>query len=285
MLIPIKLPLTWKTHSTMPEFVYDIPTRSLAIWFVVGSLLAVAVGLFIIKPLLRLLLGTGPDFNPSINYVTSGFSLFYGLLLGLLTVAAFQNSERVKESILNEATSLGSLYAQLDVYPEPFRSDVKWHIRDYTLFTIHKEWLAHKEGRILNGGYGRVEAVRHKLALFEPQTDGETIVHAEVISSFQDFTDARQRRLSGVRTAIPPVLWQAVLVGAGVSILFMTILRIRVLQHVLLGSITALFLGIILFVITTLDRPLRGEAALPPQPFETLWTRAMIWDEPDGERF
>ncbi len=75
------------------------------------------------------------------------------------------------------------------------------------------------------------------------------------------------------------------LVGAGISILFMTILRIRLMQHLVLGSITAFFLGVILFVITTLDRPLRGEAALPPEPFEILWTRAMIWDEPVGERF
>ena len=269
----------------MPEFVYDIPTATLAIWFVIVSLCTVGVGLFVIKPVLRLFLGTGPEFNSSINYVTSGFSLFYGLLLGLLTVAAYQNSERVKESILNEATSLGSLYAQLNAYPEPFRTDVKWQIRDYTLFTIHKEWPAHRKGNILDGGYGRAEAIRRKLATFEPETIGERIVHTEVISSFQEFADARQKRLSGVLTAIPNVLWQAVLVGAGISILFMTILRIRLMQHLVLGSITAFFLGVILFVITTLDRPLRGEAALPPEPFETLWTRAMIWDEPVGERF
>ena len=269
----------------MPEFVYDIPTNSLAIWFVIVSLFAVLVGLFIVKPVLRILLGTGPNFNASINYVTSGFSLFYGLLLGLLTVAAYQNSERVKESILNEATSLGSLYAQLNVYPEPFRSDVKWQLRDYTLFTIYKEWPAHRKGEILDGGYSRAEAIRRNLATFEPQTTGERIVHTEVISSFHDFADSRQRRLAGVVTAIPLVLGQAVLVGAGISILLMTILRIRILQHIVLGSITALFLGVILFVITTLDRPLRGEAALPPEPFETLWTRAMIWDEPEGERF
>ena len=269
----------------MPEFVYDIPTTALAIWFVIAALAAVAVGLFLIKPVLRLLLGTGPDFNASIYYVTSGFSLFYGLLLGLLTVAAYQNSETVKESILNEATSLGSLYAQVNVYPEPFKSDVKWSMRDYTLFTIHKDWPAHREGNILNGGYGRAEAIRRKLAGFEPKGVSERIVHTEVISSFQDFADARQRRLSGVITAIPPILWQAVLVGGAISILLMTILRIKLLQHLVLGSITALFLGVILFVITTLDRPLRGEAALPPDPFETLWNRSMVWDEPEGERF
>lgn len=269
----------------MPEFVYDIPTSALAIWFVIIAFVAVAIGLFVIKPILRIVLGTGPEFNASIYYVTSGFSLFYGLLLGLLTVAAYQNSERVKESILNEATSLGSLYAQLNVYPEPFRSDLKWNLRDYALYTIHKEWPAHMEGNILNGGYSRSEAIRRKLAQFEPRSVGEQIVHTEVVSSFQDFADARQRRLAGVVTAIPTVLWQAVLVGAGISILLMTILRIRILQHFVLGSITALFLGVILFVITTLDRPLRGEAALRPEPFEVLWQRSMAWDEPSGERF
>ncbi|MGD9294644.1 MAG: DUF4239 domain-containing protein [Roseobacter sp.] len=269
----------------MPEFVYDIPTARLAIWFVILALAAVAVGLFVIKPILRLLLGTGPEFNASIYYVTSGFSLFYGLLLGLLTVAAYQNSERVKESIFNEATALGSLYAQLNVYPEPFRSDVKWNMRDYTLYTIHKDWPAHAEGKILSGGYTRAEAIRRKLTEFVPQNVADEIVHTEVVSSFQDFADARQRRLAGVVTAIPKVLWQAVLIGGAISILLMTILRIRILQHLVLGSITALFLGVILFVITTLDRPLRGEAALQPDPFKMLWTRSMAWDEPVGERF
>ena len=269
----------------MPDFVYDIPTARLAIWFVIVALVAVGVGLFLIKPVLRLLLGTGPEFNASINYVTSGFSLFYGLLLGLLTVAAYQNSERVKESILSEATSLGSVYAQVNAYPEPYRSEAKWGIRDYVLYTIHKEWPAHKQGKILNGGSNRAEAIRRNLTKFEPDTTSEQVVHMGAMSSLQEFTDARQRRLSGVVTAIPMVLWQAVLVGGGMSILLMTILRIRVLQHVVLGSITAVFLGIILFVITTLDRPLRGEAGLQPEPFEILWNRSMIWDEPPGERF
>lgn len=269
----------------MPDFVYDIPTDRLAIWFLIAALVTVAIGLFVVKPLLRVLLGTGPNFNASINHVTSGFSLFYGLLLGLLTVSAYQNSERVSESILNEATSLGSLYSQLNVYPEPFRSEAKWTMRDYVLYTIHKEWPAHRKGGILNGGYNRAEAIRRQLAEFEPETRSQEIVHSEVIASFKDFSDSRQRRLAGVVTAIPNILWQAVLIGAGISILLMTMFRIRVRQHVLLGSITALFLGVILFVITTLDRPLRGEAALEPKPFELLWARLMVWDEPLSERF
>ena len=80
----------------MPEFVDDIPLRSLAIYLALIAVAAMLVGLLIVKPILRLLLGAPPDLNELIGYGTAGFSLFYGLLLGLLTVSAYQNNERVK---------------------------------------------------------------------------------------------------------------------------------------------------------------------------------------------
>ncbi|MFO7854102.1 MAG: hypothetical protein R6V44_02565 [Paracoccaceae bacterium] len=266
----------------MPEFVYDVPTEALAIWFSAAAIAAVLLGIFVVKPVLRLLLGTGPDFNASINYATSGFSLFYGLLLGLLTVAAYQNAERVRVSMMAEATTFGSIYSQMDTYPEPLSGDVKEMMRDYVLYTIHEEWPAHRAGRILNGGYNRAAAIRRSLGRFEPETEGQRIVHGEVVAAYQDFSAARQQRLAGVLIEIPDILWYAVLVGAAISILLLTLLRIPVLQHVVLGSFTGFFLGVILFVITTLDRPLRGEAGLEPEPMVLLWERAMVWDDPLG---
>jgi hypothetical protein len=76
------------------------------------------------------------------------------------------------------------------------------------------------------------------------------------------------------------VLWYAVLVGAGINILLLVMLRMRPVQQFFLGTITAFFLGVILFVIITLDRPLRGESGLAPGPLEILWERSMVWDEP-----
>ena len=45
---------------------------------------AMFVGIGILKPILRLLMGAPPDLNEAIGYGTAGFSLFYGLLLQLL---------------------------------------------------------------------------------------------------------------------------------------------------------------------------------------------------------
>lgn len=122
--------------------------------------------------------------------------------------------------------------------------------------------------------------MRQKLSSFEPETRGQEIVHAQVMGSFRQFVDARQQRLIGVYVKIPDVLWYAVLVGAGINILLIVMLRMRPIRQLFIGSISAFFLGVILFVIVALDEPLRGEAGLPPTPIKSVWDRMMAWDEP-----
>ena len=254
----------------MPDFVYDIPLNDLAVYFAIIAVGSIIFGLLIVKPILRVLMGSGPGLNNAID----------GLLLGLLTVAAYQNSERVKEAILGEATAISSFYSDMSMYPEPIRSELKAMLRDYVLFTIHKEWAAHRKGQILDGGINRANTMRQQLAVFEPVTESQKIIHAEVINNFQNFNRARQQRLMGVVTAIPNVLWYAVLVGAAINILLLVALRMPLRQQFVLGTITASFLGVILFVIVALDRPLRSVSGLDPSPIRLLWDRQMVWDEP-----
>jgi len=205
----------------MPDFVYDIPPRTLAIYFALIAVGTMFLGLLIVKPVFRVLIGSGPQLNQSIGFTSAGFNLFYGLLLGLLTVSAYQNSDRVKQAILSEATSVGALYAAMDAYPEPARSDMKDMLRDYVLFTIHKDWVAHRSGELLNGGLNRANAMRQVLSSYEPETVGQEVFHTEVVAAYQDFITARQQRLTAVFTRIPDVLWYAVLVGAVINILFL----------------------------------------------------------------
>ena len=264
----------------MPDFVYEIPPRDLALYFALIAIGAMFLGIVILKPILRLLMGSTPDMNEAIGYGTAGFSLFYGLLLGLLTVSAYQNNSGVKQAILSEATALGALYADMSSYPEPIRSDMKAMMRDYLLFTVYRDWPAHREGDFLNGGANRANAMRQRLASFEPETTGQEILHAQTIAAFQDFAEARQGRLTGVITEIPDVLWYAVLVGAAINLVLIVMLRMRPVMQFFMGAITAFFLAVILFVIVALDDPLRGASGLTPEPLQLLWDRTMVWDEP-----
>jgi hypothetical protein len=265
----------------MPYFVYDVPLKVLAASFILIAIAVMFISLRLLKPLLRRLAGPdSDDFNESVRTATTGFSLFYGLLLGLLTVAAYQNNVRVKEGILNEATTLSALYSDMTSYPEPIRSDMKAMLRDYVLFTVDKDWPAHQQGEFLNGGFNRANAMQQRLAKFDPATDSQRILHGQVMSAFGFFTAARQQRLTGVITAIPAVLWYAVLVGAAIHLLLLVMLHMPPRRQFVLGTINASFLGVVLFVIVALDNPLRGESGLSPAPLQLLWQRVMVWDEP-----
>jgi hypothetical protein len=47
----------------------------------------------------------------------------------------------------------------------------------------------------------------------------------------------------------------------------------------LLGGITALFLGFLIFLIYSLDRPLQGAISVTPDAFKTVYDQVMKWDE------
>lgn len=264
----------------MPDFLFDLPVADLARLSVALTMGLTWLGILLVKPVLRLFIGGEANVNGAISYVTSVFSLFYGLLVGLLAVAAYQNADEVERNAFREAAGIATLYEGLDSYPEPLRSEVKAMLRDYTLYVIHKGWPAHADGAILAGGGNRVSAIRARLAAFEPDTTGQSIVHREMFAAFQGFTVARQARLSGVLTRIPPVLWYAVAAGAAVNIVLLVMLKVRLVPHILLGGLASFFLGVMLFVILALDDPLRGETGLQPEAMELLWGTRMVFDEP-----
>ena len=53
----------------------------------------------------------------------------------------------------------------------------------------------------------------------------------------------------------------------------------KLISQILLGGVTALFLGIMLFLIFAMDRPLRGEVSVTPDSFESAYEQAMKWDD------
>ena len=189
----------------MPNFIYQIPTVQLAIY---SSLLFVGLtwfGIIFIKPFLRLLMGREGRINELVGHTTAGFSLFYGLLLGLLAVAAYQNYDDVRKSAFAEAASLANMYRDATRYPEPVGSQVQELLQDYTLYVIYKDWPAHRKGVIFRGGTNRLNMIQYEILKFRPTTARDELLHAQTLSDFKDFASARQSRLAGVQTAIPGV--------------------------------------------------------------------------------
>ena len=155
------------------------------------------VGIIFLRPFLRLLLRRQPGANDLLSYTSSWFSLLYGLLLGLLSVATYQNAAEIQSFVQREAGALALLYRGSSVYPEPQRSELQYLLRDYTLFVINKDWPAHAKGRIPQGGAARLDVIRQTLTSFEPASKAQELVLQQTFSNFDTLSETRIMLLRG----------------------------------------------------------------------------------------
>jgi len=237
------------------------------------------LGILAIHPILRRLLHRDEPSNEAIIFSAGNFGLFYAVLLGLLTIATFQSTKDVEDTIDREASNLSTLYRTADGYPDPFRSQLKGELRDYTRYVIDKDWPAHRQGRVLMGGEHRLQAIRRTVLSFEPTTRTQEAVHNEMLHYLDAMTAARDQRLSAVTASIPSILWYIVIIGALLSIAFIWMLHMKLISQFLLGGAGAFFLGLMIFLIYAMDRPLRGVVSVSPNAFNTVYQEVMKWDQ------
>ena len=251
-------------------WIYDIPTQSLAILLAGVFVVFSVVGCVLIRPILRLFVPRRSETNDVVGYVLSCFCVFYGLLLGLIAVAAYQNYNDVDGCVSREAVALTALYQDVSGYPDPHAQNLRWLLRDYCRYVIKYAWPLQQKGIVPAGGRSRVVAFHERLLAFEPQTAREEIIHAETLRQFNVFLEARRMRLHSVTTGIPAVMWYVVLIGAVINIAMVWLFDMKIITHIFLGGLLSFFLGTMIFLIAAMDNPFRGELSITPAAFEAV---------------
>jgi len=118
------------------------------------------------------------------------------------------------------------------------------------------------------------------LMSYEPTTKTQEQLQSELLRYLDAMMVAREQRLAAVTASIPHVLWYVVFIGAFLMIAFLWMLHMELVPQIILGGITAFFLGIMIFLIYAMDRPLQGAVSVPPDPFRSVFDLVMKWDEP-----
>lgn len=257
-------------------WIYDIPTYELAILMAALFVGFSWAGVILVRPLMRLLvLRRRDDVNDVVGYIISCFCVFYGLLLGLIAVAAYQNYTEVEASVSSEAAALAALYQDVSVYDDPFGQNLRWQLRNFCRYTIRYGWPEYQKGRILPGPDIRLKAFHEQLLAFEPQSTAQEIVHAESLRQFNVFMEKHRLRQQAVTTGIPSLMWYVVITGAVLNITLVWLFDIDFLSHLLLGGVLAFFLSTVILLIASMDNPFRGEVSIQPDAFETLYWERM----------
>ncbi|MGH7681963.1 MAG: hypothetical protein ACRENN_08255, partial [Candidatus Eiseniibacteriota bacterium] len=176
----------------------------------------------------------------------------------------------------SEAAAIGSLYRDTTGYPEPTRTQLHDGIRAYTEYTINEAWPLQRQGKIPEGGIALMNHVLDVLIEFNPQTDGQKIIHAETFHAYNTLLQARRLRLDAVEAGLPAPMWAIVLVGALITLVstfFFEVENPR-LHRIMVGLLASL-MGLLIFLIAYYDHPFRGSNGISPAAYELIHEHMM----------
>jgi len=253
------------------NWVFDLPPALVCVLVVAAFVTVALVGMLTTRARMHRVVTHPHLHNDLVGFFLAALGVFYGLLLGLVAVAAWEQHADAEAMVTREATTLAALYRDISVYPEPDRSELEGLIGAYLHGVIDEEWPLQRRGIEPTGGVARVENLERRLARFEPTGAGATVMHAEAMRAFNLFYEARRQRLDAVDSSLPSTLWWVMITG---GLIMMAITWLFVFAHprvqVLLTAGMAAMIGLLVFLSVAMDRPFRGKFAIGSEPFELV---------------
>jgi hypothetical protein len=158
----------------MPDWLHDPSIPQIMLLMIIVFVGGTWLGTLLVRPFLRLLALSQSDWNGLVGAGLSCFGVFYGLLLGLLAVAAYQNQSQVQNLVSRERLSLDGLYLDLgDVYPQDFAAMLQADLKEYCHVTIEKDWPEPKKGRIPAAGTQAMSSLLTRIRSSNPSPNSK----------------------------------------------------------------------------------------------------------------
>jgi hypothetical protein len=257
-------------------WLYDIPANLLVL---------LIVGTFVILSLIGLGLThrrihSGPLAslieNGTAGWFFSGVTVMYGLTLGLVTVATWNSFTAASQVSSDESATIAVLYRDLTGFHQPEQDVLKSELRLYTKYIIEKSWPAQRRGQIHTGESNVLEVFQRLLLTTEPATTGQQIVHTEAIRAFNRVVELRRQRMESIQGSVPGVMWLVVLLGAVATIVSSYWFAVENFGlHALMTGMLAAMIGLLVFLMVSLDHPYWGEVSVGPEAYELVLKQVM----------
>lgn len=264
----------------MMYWIYDYPSREIGLLFCAVFLAVTWIGIFLIRATIHSWIHQDGRTNEMVGIALSSFFVLFGLLLGLLAVATYQNYSTVGDIVDKEASSMAALYRDFSGYPQPIRRQLQDQLREDARLTINDDWPLMQRGIVPTGSTERINSIAQTLFAFEPSKESEKIIHAEAFRQFNNLIEVRRSRLANVTTGLPPVLWWVVVFGALLNIVLIWMQDMERHVHLILGGVLASILGSVIFLIAALDNPFRGEVSVGPDSIALAYQVGMKAETP-----
>jgi hypothetical protein len=264
----------------MMYWIYDYPPWIIGPLFVATFIAVTWIGIFLTRATVHTWLHRDEHANEMVGSALGNYFVLFGILLGLLAVATYQNYATVGDIVDKEASSLSALYRDVSAFPQPIRSELQEALREYARYTIDEGWQEQRKGNRPKGEPERSSLVARTVLGFEPSTEIEKIIDVEALRQSAHRIELSRARMSNVSLGLPAVLWWVVAFCALMNIVLIWMQDMEIHVHLLLGAVLASILGAVIFLIAELDNPFRGQVSIGPESIAHVYETVMQPAEP-----
>ncbi len=209
--------------------------------------------------------------NGVIGWIFSAILGIYAIAIGLMAVATWGNASAAASLASREAAEIGAFYRDVSGYPDPARRTLQAALVRYTRGVIDEDWPVLRRGEVPGAGTAIVNEVQRTLYAFEPASDGQTIVHAEALRTFNALIEVRRQRLEAVAYAVPSTLWSVIVIGAILAVVASFVFSMESFWvHATMTGLLAAMIGLLVFFMLVTDRPYLGAGGIAPEAYELV---------------
>jgi hypothetical protein len=213
-------------------------------------------------------LAEGKDSAGVIFAVIAGF---YGVLAAFVVVAVWEQFDKARERVDQEASVIGDVYRIAQVFPDAPRERLRKEARNYIAVVVNQEWSAMAELKSSPRAEQHFSHLWEAALAIQPKGEREVASYAALLERLNTMSDHRRMRLISAKQSIPSLLWVLLVVGAVLTIgsSFFLVTRHGGL-HVMLTVALTTSISFVLFLIMALDYPFTGSVAVSPEAFEAV---------------
>ncbi len=257
-------------------WLYDIPTWQLFL-LIIGVISAISMlGCIVFRSKFDAWLGLDEDSNEIVSNFLAFTGVFYGIVLGLVAVGAWDTFNDSGGRAEKEASALASFYRVITQLPEPYKAELQSITRDYTKDVIEKAWPAQQKGIASKGGDIIISRLADRLYKVPATTPNLQIILTESVREFSNVVESRRARIASVNNALPPSLWWVIIAGTLINIAMTWMLNIKNRGlDIAVNLLMAVLMGTVLAFVVAMDNPYRGEVSVGPDAYRLILARVM----------
>ncbi|HEV2261005.1 MAG TPA: hypothetical protein VGR69_01785 [Candidatus Rubrimentiphilum sp.] len=206
------------------------------------------------------------EHNEIAGFMFAVVGVVYAVLLAFLAIAVWERYEAAEVRTYDEANQLSVVYRAVDVFPQAPK--IRKDLMRYTTLVINDEWPKMNGSGESSEANLLLEDIGYDIRHLHANTPSQQAVLSSLLENIHSIMVDRDYRISMSSEGINVFVWTILFAGAIGTMLFASLFAFkRAGAQVAMTGLLAFSLAIVLYLISVMDFPFRGEVRIGPEAF------------------